>query len=84
MARILLTQADRVDRQLEALIAKYMILRGTSAMALAEKLGISDATWRRKRKTGTELTLGQLLRLETALNIPRDELLDALKGGGAS
>ncbi|MBQ7491216.1 MAG: hypothetical protein IJT76_01250 [Clostridia bacterium] len=80
MSQIMLTQGDRIDRQVEALIAKYQILRGTTAETLARKLGLSVSTWNRKRKQGSAMTVLQILRLESALNIPRAELLDALKG----
>ena len=80
MSQIMLTQGDRIDRQVEALIAKYQILRGTTAETLARKLGLSVSTWNRKRKQGSAMTVLQILRLESALNSPRAELLDALKG----
>ena len=80
MGKVMLTRDQRIDLQMDALIAKYQILRGTTAETLAKKLGISVATWRRKRKRCSELTLLQLLRLEAALNIPRAELSEAVGG----
>lgn len=82
MRQVLLTERDRTDRRIEALITKYQVLRRVPAETMAKKLGVSMPTWYRRKKCGTELTVGQLTRLRDVLQIPMAELIDAIGGDG--
>ena len=82
MPKVYLTENDRRDAQMEALIVKYQCLRNTKNEPLAEKLGMGRTTWFQKKKKASTMTLRELLILVQALKIPREELAAAITGEG--
>lgn len=84
MAKVYLTDNDRRSAQLRALMAKYQSLRNVKSEDLAIRLGMSRPTLIRKKRDASRFTLGELLGLARTLNIPRDELLDALDPEGGT
>lgn len=69
-----LTQDEQMELQLEALVKKYMVIRGLKAPELMRGMGMSKPTYYKKIKNGGSLTLTELRMLQRRLRIPRDEL----------
>ena len=69
-----LTQEAQMELQLQALIRKYMVLRGLSSEDLMQGLGMSRPTYYKKIKHGGSLTLREFLMLQRRLRIPGAEL----------
>lgn len=79
MPKIHLTQEERQDVQLHALVQKYRTIREVSSETLAKKMGMSMPTYYRKIKEGHSLTMREIRSLQSGLRIPREELLAALE-----
>lgn len=82
MPKVYLTENDKRDAQMEALIAKYQCLRNTKNESLAEKLGMGRTTWFQKKKKASTMTLRELLLLMQILRIPGVEFAAAIRGEG--
>lgn len=69
-----LTQEEQMELQLQALIRKYMVLRGLKSADLMQGLGMTKPTYYKKIKHGGSLTLFELRMLQRRLQIPGAEL----------
>lgn len=69
-----LTQEEQMELQLQALIRKYMVLRGLKSADLMKGLGMAKPTFYKKIKNGGSLTLTELRMLQRRLRIPGEEL----------
>lgn len=82
MPKTFLTENDRRDAQMEALIAKYLCLRGTKNELVAGKLGMGRSCWFQKKKRPSTMTLRELCTLTQVLRIPKEEMAAAISGEG--
>lgn len=69
-----LTQEAQMELELQALIRKYMVLRGMRSADLMQGMGMTKPTFYKKMKNGGSLTLTELRMLQRRLKIPGDEL----------
>jgi antitoxin component HigA of HigAB toxin-antitoxin module len=69
-----LTQEAQMELELQALIRKYMVLRGLKSADLMQGIGMTKPTFYKKMKNGGSLTLTELRMLQQRLKIPGDEL----------
>lgn len=69
-----LTQEAQMELELQALIRKYMVLRGMKSADLMQGMGMAKPTFYKKMKNGGSLTLTELRMLQRRLKIPGDEL----------
>ena len=69
-----LTQEAQMELELQALIRKYMVLRGLKSADLMQGIGMTKPTFYKKIKNGGSLTLTELRMLQRRLKIPGDEL----------
>jgi uncharacterized protein (DUF2384 family) len=71
-------KADRRDVFLVGLIEDYMKLYGLDDATVAKALGISEATWYRRKTRPGNFTLDEIAAVCKRLQIPREEMAGRL------
>lgn len=81
-----LTAGDALNRQLEGIISKHMIVCGydNTDAAWAKALNVSPSTAGRRRKDLSQMQLNEIRHLVKLLNIPIDEIVMGLLGKGVT
>lgn len=81
MPKVYLTQAQREaaqaksgDESLQIAIATRMVREGLSQADIAQRIGMTCPTFSRRMKNPSQLTLGELRRLQTVLRLTDAEV----------
>lgn len=78
MGRVYLTENDRLDLQIRALLKKYQVLRGADSRKMAEGMGVTPPTYYKRLEKPTTMSLRELLSIQRRLQIPADELFETI------
>lgn len=78
MGRVYLTENDKLNVQIRALLKKYQVLRGADSRKMADGMGVTPPTYFRRMEKPTTMSLQELLSIQRRLQIPMDELFETL------
>lgn len=81
MGKVYLTENDRLDVQLRALLKKYQVLRGADSRKMAAGMGVTPPTFYRRLEKPSTMSLKELLSIQRRLQIPAEELVETIGRG---
>lgn len=81
MGKVYLTESDRLDVQLRALLKKYQVLRGADSRKMADGMGVTPPTFYRRLEKPSTMSLKELLNIQRRLQIPAEELVETIGRG---
>lgn len=81
VGKVYLTENDRLDIQLRALLVKYQTLRELDSRKMAAGMGVTPPTYYRRMERPTTMSIGEMLKITRRLQIPADELVATIGRG---
>lgn len=73
------TKETELNRRLVGLLAKYKAMYHASDEQIADRLGMSLKTYRRKNKEPKNMSVLELVGFCNMFNVPKDEIAEVLK-----